>query len=125
MMTVFKKVKLLDMLKGGSSYAAVARIYGMNESTVRYIKKDEAKIRKTASITFSKDTKRVVTHRNKRIVQMENALSVWISDCREKDVSLDTNMIRMKAKSLYDSLVPEGGSSEDNEVGDDDEDDDP
>ncbi|KAM9385675.1 tigger transposable element-derived protein 1-like [Pholidichthys leucotaenia] len=124
-MTVDEKVKLLDMLKAGRSYASVARHYGLNESTVRYIKKDEVKIRKTASITFSKDTKRVVTPRNKRIVQMENALSVWISDCQEKKVSLDTNMIRTKAKALYDSLVPEGESNEDDESGDDDEADEP
>ncbi|KAM9332718.1 tigger transposable element-derived protein 1-like [Pholidichthys leucotaenia] len=125
MMTVEVKVKLLDMLNAGHTYASVARHYGLNESTVRYIKKDELKIRKTASITFSKDTKRVVTPRNKRIVQMENALSVWISDCREKKVSLDTNMIRTKAKALYDSLVPEGELNEDDEGGDDDEADEP
>ncbi|XP_064083804.1 tigger transposable element-derived protein 1-like [Macrobrachium nipponense] len=125
MMTVNEKVKLLDMLKAGSRYASVARTYGLNESTVRYIKKDELKIHKTASITFSKDTKPVVTPRNKKIVQMENALSVWITDCREKKVSLDTNMIRTKAKTLYDSLVPEGGSNEDDDDGDDDDEDDP
>ncbi|KAM9365930.1 tigger transposable element-derived protein 1-like [Pholidichthys leucotaenia] len=121
MMTVEVKVKLLDMLNAGHTYASVAHHYGLNESTVRYIKKDELKIHKTASITFSKDTKRVVTPRNKRIVQMENALSVWISDCREKKVSLDTNMIRTKAKALYDSFVPEGELNEDDEGGDDDD----
>ncbi|XP_068243623.1 tigger transposable element-derived protein 1-like [Palaemon carinicauda] len=87
-MMVNKKVKLLDMLKAGSSYASVARIYRVNESTVRYIEKDEMKIHKTASITFSKDTRRVVTPCNKTIVQMENALSMWISDCREKKQGL-------------------------------------
>ena len=106
-MTVNEKVKLLDMLKAGRSYAAVARHYNLNESTVRYIKKDEAKIRKTASITFSKDAKRVVTPRNESIVKMETALSLWISDCREKKISLDTNMIRAKARSLYASIAPE------------------
>ncbi|XP_064103313.1 tigger transposable element-derived protein 1-like [Macrobrachium nipponense] len=55
---------------------------------------------------------------------MENALSVWITDCREKKVSLDTNMLRTKAKTLYDSLVPEGGSNEDDDDGDDDDEDD-
>ena len=39
MMTVLEKVKLLDMLKAGSTYASVARIYGVNESTVCYIKR--------------------------------------------------------------------------------------
>ena len=122
-MTVLEKVKLLDMIKGGSSLAAVARVYGINESTVRYIKKDEAKIRKTAAVTFLKDTKRIVSRRNKRLMQMENMLSVWISNSQEKGISLDTNMIRAKAKSLYDSIVPDR-DDDDDEVGDDDDEDD-
>ena len=38
-MTLQEKVKLLDLVKEGKSYAAVGRHYGVNESTVRYIKK--------------------------------------------------------------------------------------
>ena len=34
-------VKLLDMLKEGRSYAAVGRHYGINESSVRSIKKEK------------------------------------------------------------------------------------
>ncbi len=41
MLTVNEKVGLLDKLKAGNSYASVARQYGLNECTVRYIKKDE------------------------------------------------------------------------------------
>ncbi|XP_077583635.1 uncharacterized protein LOC144203907 [Stigmatopora nigra] len=42
-----EKIKLLDLLKEGKSYAEVARHYLLNESTVRYIKKSENKIRMT------------------------------------------------------------------------------
>ena len=52
---------------------------------------------------------------------MDNALSVWILDCRQKKISLDTNMIRAKAKALYDAIVPEGGD----EGGDSGDEDDP
>ncbi|XP_072255075.1 tigger transposable element-derived protein 1-like [Pyxicephalus adspersus] len=110
--TISEKVKLLDMIKEGRSYASVARHYGVNESTVRYIKKEEANIRKTASITFKKEAKRVVTLRNKRIVKMEAALALWIADCRKKTVSLDTNMIRTKAKALYDQILPDDDNEE-------------
>ena len=41
MLPISDKVKLLDMLREGKSYAAVARHYGVNESSVRYIKKKE------------------------------------------------------------------------------------
>ena len=46
-LTIVEKVKLLDMLKEGRTYAAVGRHFGLNESTVRYIKKDEKNIRST------------------------------------------------------------------------------
>ncbi|XP_028658970.1 tigger transposable element-derived protein 1-like [Erpetoichthys calabaricus] len=105
MMTIAEKVKLLDMLKEGRTYAAVARQYGVNESTVRYIKKEEANIRKTATITFQKSAKRMVTARNKTIVRMESALAVWIADCRKKNITLDSNIIQTKAKSLYETFA--------------------
>ena len=68
MMTIAEKVELLDLLKEGRTFAAVARHFGVNESTFRYIEKDEANIRKTAVIIFNKSAKRVVTARNKTIV---------------------------------------------------------
>ena len=74
-MTVNEKVKLLDMLEAGSTCSTVARIHGLNESTVRYIKKDEENIRRTASVMLC--SKRVMSRRNEMVVQMENALSVW------------------------------------------------
>ena len=36
-LTIVEKVKLLDMLKEGRTYAAVGRHFGLNESTVRYL----------------------------------------------------------------------------------------
>ncbi|GAB1604778.1 tigger transposable element-derived protein 1-like, partial [Argonauta hians] len=78
------------------------RYYGINESSVRYIKKDEKKIRETAVLTFNTTAKRMVTSRNKIIVRMESALAVWISSCRKKHISLNTNTIRLKAKEMYE-----------------------
>ncbi|XP_039593507.1 tigger transposable element-derived protein 1-like [Polypterus senegalus] len=60
MLTIAEKVQLLDMLKQGKSYAAVGRHYGINESTVRYIKKDEKSIRSTAAVSFNQGAKRIV-----------------------------------------------------------------
>uniref|UniRef100_UPI003590093E tigger transposable element-derived protein 1-like n=1 Tax=Myxine glutinosa TaxID=7769 RepID=UPI003590093E len=69
MLNIVEKVKLLDMLKEGRSFAAVGRHYGLNESTVRYIKKDEKNIRATAAVSFNQTAKRVVTSRNKAIAR--------------------------------------------------------
>lgn len=105
-----EKVKLLDMVKEGQSYAAVARHYGMNESTIRYIKKDEKNIRATAAVSINQAAKRVVSSRNKNIVRMETALAIWIQDCRKKSITLDGNTIRTQAKKLYDTFANQGGS---------------
>ena len=75
-MTISEKVKVLDMLKEGRSFAALAHHYEVIESTVHYIKKDEANIRKTAAITMSTEAKCVATPRNERIVKMEAALAL-------------------------------------------------
>lgn len=117
MLTIVEKVQLLDMLKEGRSFAAVGRHYGINESSVRYIKKDEKNIRMTAAVSFNKNAKRVVTNRNKKIVRMESALALWISDCRKKNISLDTNTLRTKALKLYGTFA-ESGDENDSENGD-------
>ncbi|XP_066984695.1 tigger transposable element-derived protein 1-like [Macrobrachium rosenbergii] len=125
MMTIAEKVKLLDMLKEGRKFMAVARHFGVNESTIRYIYKDEAKITKTAAITFNKSAKRVVTARNKTIVRMKAALAVWIADCRKNNIALDTNIIQTKARSLYETFAakePEDDSGERKEAEEDEED---
>ncbi|XP_070605228.1 tigger transposable element-derived protein 1-like [Erythrolamprus reginae] len=109
MLTIKEKIELLDMLKAGQSNVEVGRHYGINESTVRYIKKDEKKIRQTSLISFNKAAKRMVTPRNKRLMKMEAALSVWVEDCRKKSIALDTNTIRTKAQQLYNRLEDADG----------------
>ncbi|XP_070590866.1 tigger transposable element-derived protein 1-like [Erythrolamprus reginae] len=113
MLTIKEKIDLLDMLKAGRSNVDVGRHYGINESTVRYIRKDEKKIRQTSQIMFNKAAKRMVTPRNKRLMKMEAALSVWVQDCRKKSIALDTNTIRTKAQQLYNRLADtEGGDAD-------------
>uniref|UniRef100_H9GSD8 DDE-1 domain-containing protein n=1 Tax=Anolis carolinensis TaxID=28377 RepID=H9GSD8_ANOCA len=53
-------------------YATVGCHYGINESTVCYIKKEEKNIRSTATVSFKKTAKWVITLRNKLIVKMES-----------------------------------------------------
>ncbi|XP_061923676.1 tigger transposable element-derived protein 1-like isoform X2 [Entelurus aequoreus] len=104
-LTINEKVELLDMLKLGKSYTSVGRHYGINESTVRCIKKEETNIRATAAITLYRNAKRVMTPRNKTIVKMESVLAVWISECKNNNILLDANIIRAKAKNIYEDFV--------------------
>ena len=66
--------ELLDMQKEGKNYAATGRHYGIIESSVRSIKKEENNIRTTEAIIFLKVAKRVATVRNKTMVRMASAL---------------------------------------------------
>nr|XP_061782207.1 tigger transposable element-derived protein 1-like [Nerophis lumbriciformis] len=104
-LTIIEKVELLDMLKLGQSYTSVGRHYGINESTVRCIKKEETNIRATAAITLNRNAKRVMTPRNKTIVKMESVLAVWISECKNNNIPLDANIIRAKAKNIYEDFA--------------------
>ncbi|XP_061774524.1 tigger transposable element-derived protein 1-like [Nerophis ophidion] len=104
-LTIIEKVELLDMLKLGQSYTSVGRHYGINESTVRCIKKEEKNIRATAAITLNRNAKRVMTPRNKTIVKMESVLAVWIGECKNNNIPLDANIIRAKAKNIYEDFV--------------------
>ncbi|CAI9719908.1 transposable element-derived 1-like [Octopus vulgaris] len=122
MMTIGEKVKLLDMLKEGRTFAAVAYHFSMNESTVRYIKKDEANIRKMAVITYNKSAKRIITACNETIIHMEAALAVWIANCRKKNIALDMNIIQTKARSLYETFAAKDDSGEQKEEEEDKDD---
>ncbi|XP_061682790.1 heterogeneous nuclear ribonucleoprotein U-like protein 1 isoform X1 [Syngnathoides biaculeatus] len=121
MLTIQQKIQLLDILQEGWSYAAVARHYGLNESTIRCIKKDEKKIRTTASVSFNLSAKRLATSQNQVIVRMESALALWITDCRKKNIHFDMN-IRERAQQLYamfanaDDVCKEHGRSKESKA---------
>lgn len=56
--TLQEKIKLLDFLPKRNSYAEVVRHYGINKSIVGYIKKNEAAIRSTVSVSFFDSVKK-------------------------------------------------------------------
>ncbi|XP_054610573.1 tigger transposable element-derived protein 1-like [Dunckerocampus dactyliophorus] len=114
MLTIQEKVKLLDMIKDGKKIVEAARHYGLNESTVRSICKDEKKIRVTATVSLNKEAKRVMTNRNKFIMKTESALAVWINDSRKQNIPLNSLVIREKARQFYQHFTsdePQPGPS--------------
>ncbi|KAL1241505.1 Tigger transposable element-derived protein [Trichinella spiralis] len=100
-MNIEQKVKLLDKLNGGMSFAAAGRMFGINESTVRYINKNEKAIRAAFTLCAPLTTKVVSQVREKAIIKMENALYIWLKNQRRKRVPVDSNVIREKARVLY------------------------
>lgn len=90
------KIQMLDLLRL-ESFSSVARIFNVNESTVRSIKKSEEKIRNSISST-SLSTKIV---RDPVLEKMEAELTTWIEDCDKRAIPLTNVIIREKAKLLY------------------------
>ena len=109
MMTLQQKIELLDKLKRGDSAASVGRFYGINESTVRTIKKNEASIRASIASGTSKSAKVTFLTRDHNLEKMEKALIIWMEDMSQKKAPLDTNMIQAKARSLHERLKQESG----------------
>lgn len=98
-MMLHEKVQLLILLWEGKSYAAVGCHYGINKSTIHYMKKESA-IKSTVAVNFYERAKRVMTVKNKHIVRMESILALWISYCK-KNIPLDGNIIHDKAWKSY------------------------
>ncbi|CAI9726949.1 transposable element-derived 1-like [Octopus vulgaris] len=109
-MTLHEQAQLLDVFREGKSYAAVGRCYVVNESTIRYIKKNEVEIRTTVAVSFCECAKKITIVRNKHIVRMESALKLMISDCEKKNIPLGGNIICEKAQKLCQQIDRGGGA---------------
>lgn len=102
-----KKIKILDRLREGLGAAAVGREFEMGESTVRGIKKLEDKIRKSVSAGASISLSKTSHARNPLFEKMEKMLNIWIEDMNQRNMPLNGECIRMKAKRIFDHLCQE------------------
>lgn len=103
-MTLEEKVKVLDLLQEGMSYASVGKRYGVNESSVRTIKKNETKIRQTFHVVTPSAGKYTSYVRDRKVAKMESALAIWIQDQHRKGNPTDNSSIKSKASSLYNKM---------------------
>ncbi|XP_069959859.1 uncharacterized protein [Cherax quadricarinatus] len=111
-MNLEDKVKLLDKCKAGYlSNSAIGKLFDVNESTVRSIKKNEVKIRAALASTAPPSAKQVSQVRNSAMCKMESALFVWISDQNRKGNPINSKVIRSKGKTLYDMLASDEAST--------------
>lgn len=103
-MTLEEKVKVLDLLQEGMTYASVGKRYGVNESSVRTIKKNETKIRPTFHVVTPSAGKYTSYVLDRKVAKMESALAIWIQDQHRKGNPIDNSSIRSKALSLYNKM---------------------
>uniref|UniRef100_UPI00358E44AC tigger transposable element-derived protein 1-like n=1 Tax=Myxine glutinosa TaxID=7769 RepID=UPI00358E44AC len=100
-MTLCEKIGLLDRLARSESLASVGRYYGINESTVRYIRKSEGKIRASVAASALQSAKMSFQSRDPNIERMEKALNIWITDQTRKKMLLSGPVIRKKSLRIY------------------------
>lgn len=110
-MSLAEKIKVLDKLRAGESATAVGRLFNVNESTVRSIKKTEKSIRESVAASAPVSAKIVSQVRNKSLEETENALSVWLEDMSQKRVPISSALIRAKAKKIFDKFPRDSESS--------------
>ena len=100
-LSISKKVKILDMIEIKKSYAEIARFYGKNESSIREVMTNKEKIR--ASFSVAPQTAKVTAIAPDTVLmKMEKALNFWLEDMNRKRVPLDGKVLRQKALSLYE-----------------------
>lgn len=105
------KVKILDRLVRGEGSSAVARDYGLNESTVRTMKKNEERIRASAAANFlarsggincANIAQTSFYTRDSIIERMEESLNEWIEQQNLAKIPIDGSQIREKARQIYE-----------------------
>ncbi|CAK9814436.1 Putative CENPB DNA-binding domain-containing protein 1 [Anthophora quadrimaculata] len=103
-MSLDMKMRILNRLEEGEKPTAIAKAYGINESTVRTIKKRKESIRSSvASGTLSSSQCSSYT-RNPIIENMEKALMIWMDDNMQKKIPMNSLMIREKAVHIFNRL---------------------
>ncbi|XP_066471613.1 zinc finger and SCAN domain-containing protein 30-like [Tiliqua scincoides] len=100
-LSLSKKIEILDLLKSGMTASAVGRKIGKNESSIRAIKQKEAEIRANVR-TDPTTAKRVSLVRDKVLVKTEKALRAWLEDMNQEFIPVDGAILREKALCLYE-----------------------
>ncbi|PNF24825.1 hypothetical protein B7P43_G15134 [Cryptotermes secundus] len=110
-LTLEAKLDIIQRLERGQTAASVGRLYNVNESSIRTIKKSAEKIRSAIAQSCSVAAKKSIRVRNPLLEKMEMMLVTWMEDQRKKKDALNSTVIRAKALKLYKHLQQEDGGS--------------
>ncbi|KAM6151616.1 tigger transposable element-derived protein 1-like [Rhynchocyon petersi] len=96
-MSIANKMRVLEMLDQGKTNTAVGRAFGVNESTIRTIKKNEKAIRASASRGTPESLRKSYVTRNAKIEKMERDLHRWLMKQKMRNRPLSVYIIRQRA----------------------------
>ena len=110
-LSINKKLAVLKEFSEGKRVIDIAKQFNMNECTVRAIKKNEERIKMCANNISTRMADKNIHIRNPLIHKFENLLYVWITEQRQRGVSLSTSLIQTKANSLHAAVIATSGES--------------
>uniref|UniRef100_UPI00358F5B9A putative CENPB DNA-binding domain-containing protein 1 n=1 Tax=Myxine glutinosa TaxID=7769 RepID=UPI00358F5B9A len=103
------KLKVLRRMESGVGATAVGREFGLRESSVRTIVKNEEKVKASSETTTPVSARKLMRSRSSVMEKMERLLSSWIEDMNRRMIPLSQAIIMAKALSLYDELKEQEG----------------
>ncbi|KAK4325871.1 hypothetical protein Pmani_003575 [Petrolisthes manimaculis] len=107
--TIEEKIKVLVALSKGNGASSVGRQFGLSESSVRTIKKNEEKIRAAYA---SPDISKNKLHLKSAVyTEMENALTLWMEDMRRRKLTISGPMVQEQAYTIQSQIVAKQGKS--------------
>lgn len=104
-MCLSRKLDVVNRLSRGESACSVARLMGVNESTIRSIKKSEPHIRASIEDGTPESAKVTCMPRNPIMEKMEKLLIKWLEEQAQKKVLLTSVMIRDHALEIYSNVL--------------------
>ncbi|XP_030385600.1 tigger transposable element-derived protein 1-like [Scaptodrosophila lebanonensis] len=105
------KIEILDRLRNGEGSTFLGKMFGLNEATVRTIKKNETSIRESVISGTKLSAKSSSYTRDATKVKMEKALMLWLEDNAQKRIPVDGNNIKQQALRFYKMIKDEQPST--------------
>ncbi|KAG7171286.1 Jerky protein-like 30 [Homarus americanus] len=106
------KYKILQELEKGTRQVDLARQHGVNESTIRTIKKDAAKIKEHMNITKSTGASMIKYFHNQVLLKTEKLLVSYLVRQARQNMAVDTRSVKEYARELYAAVLRKMGIAE-------------
>ncbi|KAG7158169.1 Tigger transposable element-derived protein 1-like 49 [Homarus americanus] len=106
------KYKIIQELEKGTRQVDLARQHGVNESTIRTIKKDAAKIKEHMNITKCTGASMIKYCHNQVLLKTEKLLVSYLVCQARRNMAVDTRSVKEYARELYAAVSRKMGITE-------------
>lgn len=104
-LNIQQKVEILAKLDKGALGSALAKEYGVSESTISYIKSKKSEIMSAVSNKNQNTQKKNL--KKPEYPELEEKLYAWFLDQRARNCPINSLILRAKAKDFFTKLYPD------------------